>query len=134
MKDVDLADLSYEINCYVPRQQRYVEALDLPLAVALLSSYLQQPVDSRALFVGELDLGRKIRPPERTYLASLAQFLLGPQKGKIKCVHISQDSVVGLSKMQPDKNGPRVGDVVEVKGAENLDGLLRELWPCLFTE
>jgi DNA repair protein RadA/Sms len=134
LKDVDLADLSYEINCYVPRQQRYVEALDLPLAVALLSSYLQQPVDSRALFVGELDLGRKIRPPERTYLASLAQLLLGPQKGKIKRVHISQDSVVALSRMQPDKNGPRVADVVEVKGAENLESLLRELWPSVFVE
>jgi DNA repair protein RadA/Sms len=134
LKDVDLADLSYEINCYVPRQQRYVEALDLPLAVALLSSYLQQPVDPRTLFVGELDLGRKIRPPERTYLAGLAQLLLGPQKGKIKRVYISEDSVAALCRMQPDKNGPRVCDIVEVKGAENLELLLRELWPSLFAE
>lgn len=59
LKDVDLADLSYEINCYLPRQQRYREELDLPLAVALLSSYLQQPVDTQTLFVGELDLTRR---------------------------------------------------------------------------
>jgi DNA repair protein RadA/Sms len=134
LKDVDLADLSYEINCYVPRQQRYMEELDLPLAVALLSSYLQQPVDAKTLFVGELDLTRRIRAPERTYLASLAQLLLGPQKGKIQRVYISNDSVGSLSRMQPDKNGPRVGDIVDIKGAEDLETLLRELWPSLFAE
>lgn len=132
LKDVDLSDLSYEINCYVPRQQRYMEELDLPLAVALLSSYLQQPVDPRTLFVGELDLTRRIRPPERTYLASLAQLLAGPQKGRLRRVFLAEEAVAALGRMQPDRNGPRVSDMVEVRGVTDLEVLLKELWPALF--
>jgi len=132
LKDVDLADLSYEINCYVPRQQRYTEELDLPLAVALLSSYLQQPVDQHTLLVGELDLTRRIRPPDQIYLAALAQLLLGPQHGRIKRVFISTEAVSALGKMQPDKSGPRVGEAVEIRGVSDLETLLRELWPSLF--
>ena len=132
LKDVDLADLSYEINCYVPRQQRYTEELDLPLAVALLSSYLQQPVGGNTLFVGELDLTRRIRPPEQTYLASLAQLLLGPQSGRINRVFLSTEAVSALSKMQPDKTEPRVGEAVDIRGVNDLETLLQELWPSLF--
>jgi hypothetical protein len=134
LKDVDLADLSCEINCYLPRQQRYREGLDLPLAVALLSSYLQQPVDERTLFVGELDLTRRIRPPEPTYIASLAQLVVGPQLGKIRRLFIAAEVAAALGRMQPDKKGPRVSDKVEVRGVSDLDGLLKELWPVLFED
>jgi len=34
LREIELADLSYQINCYLPRQQRYREELDLPLAIA----------------------------------------------------------------------------------------------------
>jgi Mg-chelatase subunit ChlI-like protein len=134
LKDVDLADLSYEINCFLPRQQRYRPELDLPLAVALLSSYLQQPVDERTLFVGELDLTRRIRPPEPTYIASLAQLLVGPQMGKIRRLFIAAEVASALGRIQPDKKGPHVSDKVEVRGVSDLDGLLRELWPALFED
>lgn len=134
LKDVDLADLSYEINCYLPRQQRYREELDLPLAIALLSSYLQQPIDDRTLFVGELDLTRRVRPPEPTYLASLAQLLLGPQSGRIRRVFLAQEAVSPLSKMRPDKNGPRVGDVAELVGVTDLEAVLQKLWPALLAD
>jgi DNA repair protein RadA/Sms len=134
LKDVDLADLSYEINCYLPRQQRYREELDLPLSIALLSSYLQQPVDGRTLFVGELDLTRRVRPPEQTYLASLAQLLLGPQSGTIRRVFLAKEAVGRLSKMQPDKNGPHVGDAIEIVGVADLETVLQELWPTLLAD
>lgn len=132
LQDVDLTDLSYEINCFVPRQQRYMQELDLPLAVALLTSYLQQPLDSRTLFVGELDLTRRIRTPERTYLASLALLLVGPQKGRVKRVYLGEEAAQTLGKMQPDKSGPRVGEIVDLRGVADLEALLRELWPSLF--
>jgi hypothetical protein len=62
----------------------------------------------------------------------LAQLLLGPQKGKIKRVYLSSEAASALNKMQPDKKGPRVGEAVDVKGVEDLETLLRELWPSLF--
>jgi DNA repair protein RadA/Sms len=133
LKDVDLTDLSYDINCFIPRQQRYRAELDLPLVVALLSSYLQQPVEDKTLFVGELDLIRRIRSPEATYLAALALLLVGPQRGSVKRIFVSDEAVSTLRQMQPDQGGPRVGEVVDIKGVSDLESLLRELWPDLFT-
>jgi DNA repair protein RadA/Sms len=42
LNDVDVSNLSYSINCFFPGRQPYAAELDLPLAVALLSSYLQR--------------------------------------------------------------------------------------------
>jgi len=134
VREVDLTDLSYEINCYVPRQQRYREELDLPIAVALLSSYLQRPVPEKALFVGELDLTRRIRSPENTYLAALAMLLTGPKKGHIKKLYISDDCAKSLGKMRPDNRGPTVGELVEIIGVSDLESLLKKLWADLFAE
>jgi len=132
VKEVDLTDLSYEINCYVPRQQRYREELDLPLAVALLSSYLQRPVPDKSLFVGELDLTRRIRSPENVYLAALAQLLLGPKRGKVSRLYISEDCANSVAKMRPEKQGQTVGEVVTFRPVPTLESLLQDLWPDLF--
>ncbi|MDZ7336126.1 MAG: AAA family ATPase [candidate division KSB1 bacterium] len=134
IKEVDLTDLSYEINCYVPRQQRYREELDLPIAIALLSSYLQRPVPDRALFVGELDLTRRIRSPEDTYLAALASLLTGAQRGKIKRLYISDECANSLGRMRPESHGQSVKEVVEIIGASELEHLLKQLWPDLYLE
>jgi len=134
VKGVDLTDLSYEINCYVPRKQHYQEELDLPISVALLSSYLQRPVPEKALFVGELDLTRRIRCPKDTYLAALADLLTGPQKGNIKRLYISSDCATALSRMRPESHGPTVGEVIETIGVTDLEHLLKQLWPDLFEE
>jgi DNA repair protein RadA/Sms len=133
LRDVDLTDLSYEINCYVPRQQRYREELDLPIALALLSSYLRKPVPQDALFVGELDLTRRIRPPDQVYLAALAGLLLGPQRGRIRVVYISEECADRLSRMRPDQSGPTVGEVLSVRGVSTLESLIHDLWPELVT-
>jgi len=134
VKEVDLTDLSYEINCYVPRQQRYREELDLPLAVALLSSYLQRSVPEKSLFVGELDLTRRIRSPENTYLAALAALLTGPHKGNIKRLYVSNDCAKSLGRMRPESHGPTVGEIIEIVGVSDLEYLLKQLWKDLFAE
>jgi DNA repair protein RadA/Sms len=132
LKDVDLTDLSYEINCYVPRQQHYREELDLPLGIALLSSYLQRAVPPKSLFIGELDLTRRIRAPEPTYLAALAELLCGPQRARIADVYISSDCAAELAEMRPGDHGPTVGESVKVHSVETLESLLPMLWPDLF--
>lgn len=132
IKEVDLTDLSYEINCYIPRQQRYREELDLPIAVALLSSYLQRQPPDKSLFVGEIDLTRRIRAPEQVYLASLANIVTGPQKGRIEQIYISNDCATAFSKMRPEAHGATVGEIVKVFGVSDLENLLNNLWPDLF--
>ncbi len=132
LKDVDLTDLSYQINCYIPRQQRYREELDLPIALALLSSYLQKPVPPDSLFVGELDLTRRVRPPEDRFLAALAQVLLGPQKDRIRRVYLAEECADAFKNMRPEEHRPPVGEQLEVVPIGTLEQLLAKLWPELF--
>ncbi|HWP60837.1 MAG TPA: ATPase domain-containing protein [Candidatus Acidoferrales bacterium] len=134
LKDVDLTDLSYEINCYVPRQQRYREELDLPISIALLASYLQRAVPEQSLFVGELDLTRRIRPPAALYLSALATLLVGAQRGRIQRVYISSECADRLARMRPEQRGQAVGEVVQVVPVETLESLINEIWPGLLTE
>lgn len=131
LKDVDIADLSYQINCYLPRKQTYREELDLPIAVALLSSYLQQPVDPRRLFVGELDLTGRIRPPERRYLAALAQLLTSEPPPPVDSVVISEGAATDLAEMRPSASRPKVAKITEVIPISDLPTLIGRLWPQL---
>jgi DNA repair protein RadA/Sms len=128
---VDLSNYSYEINCYVPRRQSYRVELDLPLALALLSSYIQRPVPGGALFVGELDLSRTIRPPESGYLTTIASLMLGPQRGRVGQIYVSNQCATELGRIQIENGGPRVQEVVRVHGVTTLDQLVSQLWPDL---
>lgn len=132
LKEIDLSDLSYEINCYFPAKQGYQEVLDLPLAVALLSSYLQQPVPDGSLFAGELDLMRRIRTPEKRYLAVLAELLTTQAPRRVRQVFVSEDAARELAEMRPKEGQHRVGDLIKVTGSAELPSLLRQLWPRLF--
>jgi predicted ATP-dependent serine protease len=131
LKDIDVVDLSYDISCYLPGRRGYVSVLDLPITIALLSSYLHQDVDNRTLFVGEVDLTKQIRPPERTYLAALAELLVELQPGRIKKVYLSDKSAPELMEMRPDENKAKVRDLVEVRGVRDLETILQEIWPDL---
>src|SRR5690606_29774958 len=62
LENIGLGELSHEINLYVPGNKGYSNELDLALSVALLASYLQQEVPDRSLFVGEVDLLKRVRP------------------------------------------------------------------------
>ncbi len=129
LKDVDLTDLSYQISCYLPGPQRYCQELDLTIAVALLASYLQQPVPEGTLFCGELDLSRRVRAPESPYLKALGQAITGPQLGRVNRVYLANDVAQELARMRPDPNGPPVMEVADVRGIGDLEELLGELWP-----
>jgi DNA repair protein RadA/Sms len=136
LKEVDVTNLSYSINCLLPRRERYAEELDLPLAISLLSSYLQQQVPANSLFVGELDLTSRIRRPDPNYLAELAQVLVRVQQGVIRRVYLSTEAEQEMRQHLAEQEkaarseGLPVGeDGIEVIGVRNLIGLLGLLWP-----
>lgn len=131
LKDIDVVDLSYDISCYIPGRHVYAGDLDLPIIVALLSSYLHQKVDKQILFIGEVDLTKQIRPPEKTYLASLAEVLVESRPRRVKQVYLSEKVTDDFKEMQPGENKPKVGDIIEVLGVKDLDSLIRNLWPAL---
>lgn len=132
LKDIDVVDLSYDVSCYIPGRHGYSSVLDLPIIVALLSSYLHQPVDNQTLFVGEVDLTKQVRSPERTYLASLAEVLMESRPRRTKRVYLSEKAADEFKEMRPQKeSGPQISEIVEVKGVRDLDSLVCDLWPSL---
>lgn len=126
-----MVDLSYDVSCYIPGRHGYASALDLPIIVALLSSYLHQPVDSQTLFVGEVDLTKQVRPPERTYLPGLAEVLISLQPRRIRRIYLSEKVASEFKEMQPEEGRPRIGDLVEIRGVKDIDSLVVDLWPSL---
>lgn len=131
LKDIDVVDLSYDVSCFIPGRHGYAIVLDLPIIVALLSSYLHQRVDNQTLFIGEVDLTKQIRPPERTYLASLAEVLLESRPRMIKRIYLSEKVADEFKEMQPKEGGLKVKEIVKVLGVRDLDSLLHDLWPSL---
>lgn len=132
LKDIDVVDLSYDVSCYIPGRHGYASVLDLPIIVALLSSYLHQRVDNQTLFVGEVDLTKQIRPPsERTYLAGLAEVLVESHPRRIKRVYLSEKAAEEFKEMQPGEGRPKIKEIVEVRGVRDLDSLIHDLWPSL---
>jgi len=130
LKDIDVVDLSYDISCYIPGRHGYNAVLDLPIIVALLSSYLHQPVDRKTIFIGEVDLTKQIRPPEKTYLAALAEFLC-ESTSEVKKVYLSEKVSDDFKQIQPGEMKPRIAEIVDVRGIRDLDSLIADLWPNL---
>ncbi len=133
LKDIDVVDLSYDVSCYIPGRHGYASVLDLPIIVALLSSYLHQQVDNQTLFIGEVDLTKQIRSPERTYLSGLAEVIVESQPGRIKRVYLSERFADEFKEMQPQESKSKIGEIVKVYGVRYLDSLLHDLWPDLTT-
>lgn len=131
LKDIDVVDLSYDVSCYIPGRHGYASVLDLPIIVALLSSYLHQQVDNHTLFIGEVDLTKQIRPPEQTYLASLAEVLTESIQRRIKRIFLSDTAAIDFQEMRPNENRQRMGELVEIIGVRDLDTLIKDLWPSL---
>jgi DNA repair protein RadA/Sms len=59
--DMNIDDLDYTIHCRLPGGRRYHNFLGLPLSVALIASYLQKDIPAHHLYIGEIDLLRKVR-------------------------------------------------------------------------
>lgn len=67
--DMDIGDLDYSIHCRLPGERRYRSVLGLPLAMALIASYIQKDIPAHHIYMGEIDLLRKVREvPDATVL------------------------------------------------------------------
>jgi DNA repair protein RadA/Sms len=126
---VDVGDLSYSINAYLPNMRGYVSVADLPLALALLSAYLHLPLPTDPLLAGQVDLRRSVRPVSATYLASLALLLSDGLAPGIRRVVMS-GACLGLFNESFPAESPRSN--VAVVGVRTLDELLAILWPGVF--
>lgn len=126
IKDVDISDLTFEINCYIPSGGIYSHTLDFPLAMSMLSSYFQCALPSRSLFIGELDLTQQIRPlPDEMTLQALSGFLSsGESIMQPERVFISNQQSNTLASMLSNS-----GSNIQVIGVSNLEEFISSIWP-----
>lgn len=128
MHDIDISDLTFEINCALPGGRPYSMTLDLPLAMSMLSSYFQREIKPGSLFVGELDLFQNIRPISTSHCNLLSEVLTpsdqSPLAHCITQVYIAEANGKDVSDLLI-KNGIKV----EVQSVANLEQLIRLMWP-----
>ncbi len=126
IKDVDISDLTFEINCYIPAGGIYSHTLDFPLAVSMLSSYFQRTIPGRSLFVGELDLTQQIRPLQSEYeLQQLAEFLNAADGSvSLEKIFISEKQSDILASMITNSRA-----IIQVIGVSDLQSFITTIWP-----
>jgi len=61
LPDMDIGDLDYTIHCRLPGERVYRSVLGLPLSLALIASYIQKDIPEHHIYIGEIDLLRKVR-------------------------------------------------------------------------
>lgn len=129
IKDVDISDLTFEINCHIPAGGTYSPVLDFPFAVSMLSSYFQRTLPSKSLFIGELDLMQQIRPlQDNSDVEQLATFLADTNHS-IEKIYISQKQADILSSHLSNK-----GVSIQVVGVTDLQSFITSIWPDMVEE
>lgn len=58
---MELGEMDFSIHARMPGERRYRDILGLPLAVAMIASYLQRPIPEGNIYFGEVDLRRHVR-------------------------------------------------------------------------
>lgn len=128
MHDIDISDLTFEINCALPGGRPYSVTLDLPLAMSMLSSYFQREIKPGSLFVGELDLFQNIRPISSAHCNLLLEVLTPSEQSPlahcINRVYISETNSNEISSCLSKK-----GINVQVIGVATLEQLIHLMWP-----
>jgi len=73
LPDMEIEDLDYVIQCRLPGEKRYRGLLGLPLAMALISSYIQKDIPPYHYYLGEVDLLRQVREVPEQIVLDLCQ-------------------------------------------------------------
>lgn len=81
LPDMQIEDLDYTIQCRLPGDRRYRSLLGLPLCMALIASYIQKDIPFYHIYLGEIDLLRKVREVPDQILIDLWEQLANSSTG-----------------------------------------------------
>ncbi|OYD15443.1 hypothetical protein CH330_05680 [candidate division WOR-3 bacterium JGI_Cruoil_03_51_56] len=118
----DMAGLSYTIQCRLPGERRYRSVVGLPLAMALIASYLQREIPGHHLYIGELDLLRTVREVPDDLIEQLWDAI---EAGEIQ---------TPVRIFCPKESAPILREGISgatVVACEKLDDAVRLTWPDL---
>jgi predicted ATP-dependent serine protease len=119
---MEIEDLDYTIHCRLPGEKRYRALLGLPVCMALIASYIQKDIPSYHIYVGEIDLLRKVRQvPDQIILDLLDSIQNGaiPTPIRLFCPKESAEII---------KDGIEGATVI---GCDKLDDAVFQTWPEL---
>ena len=120
--DMEIGDLDYTIQCRLPGERRYRGLLGLPLCMALIASYIQKDIPPHHIYVGEIDLLRKVREVPDQIIEDLWQDI---KDGKIQAP---------IKLFCPKESADLIREGVEdvtVVGCERLEDAVYRTWPEL---
>lgn len=113
LPEMQIEDLDYTIQCRLPGDKRYRSLLGLPLCMALIASYIQKDIPPYHLYMGEIDLLRKVREVPDEIVIDLWEQLkdptstLIPRPVRIFCpkesAHLLQEEVEGATVVACDR-------------------------------
>lgn len=113
LPEMQIEDLDYTIQCRLPGDKRYRGLLGLPLCMALIASYIQKDIPPYHLYLGEIDLLRKVREVPDEIVIDLWEQLkdptstLIPRPVRIFCpkesAHLLQEEVEGATVVACDR-------------------------------
>ena len=118
--DMEIEDLDYAIHCRLPGEKRYRSLLGLPVCMTLIASYIQKDIPTHHIYVGEIDLLRKVREVPDQIVMDLWDLL---EEGKIQ-------KPVRLFCPPESAKLLREGlDGVTVVACDRLDDAVYHTWP-----
>lgn len=118
---IEIDDLDFSIHCRLPGRRRYSSSVGLALAMSLLSSYLRRSIPANCLFLGEVDLGRGIRPVDDRLLNELnADIAAGAEMSGPWKIYCHPQTAVALP----------TGSVTPI-ACEKLETVIYGVWPEL---
>ena len=107
LPEMQIEDLDYTIQCRLPGDKRYRGLLGLPLCMALIASYIQKDIPSYHIYLGEIDLLRKVREVPDEIVLDLLEELKDPASTAIRkpvrifcpkeSAHVLQEEVEGAT-------------------------------------
>jgi len=73
LPELEIDDMDYSIHCRLPEERLYRSILGLPLAMALIASYIQRTIPKHHIYLGEIDLLRQVRELPEQLIMDLAE-------------------------------------------------------------
>jgi DNA repair protein RadA/Sms len=122
LPNMQIEDLDYAIQCRLPGDKIYRSVLGLPLCMALIASYIQKDIPRHHIYLGEIDLLRKVREVPEQIIMDLWEELNDENSNLKKPLRIFCPTE-SASILQEEVKG------VTIVPCERLDDAVYMTWP-----
>lgn len=130
LPDIDISNLTFEVNCYVKGGRGYHIGFDLPIAVGIVASYLRENIPANSIFSGEVDLTGRIRSPGRMIVDWLGRIFEDREANFMRNfsrIYISNEVAGELEDILEQHNSD-----IQLNAVDDILSLFKNIWPHAF--